>query len=217
MITPRQIRAARALAAWTMEDLAVKTSLTADTITNIETARTQPREGTLERIVKAFDLEGIEFTENEGVRRKPVGVEIFEGRERFDAFYDFLYEHLKLHGGEICLSAVDEGMFAKFRNDPELHRRRMKELSDAGKITVRILTSISDFKSSYATFRQIPIGTHTTPTSFYAFGSCLALISFDYQPAPYVVLHKSGPFAEAYKHAFNLAWEAARPPPAAPV
>jgi hypothetical protein len=128
------------------------------------------------------------------------------------AFYDFLYEHLKLHGGDVCLTAVDEGMFSKFRKDPDLHRRRMKELVDAGKVTVRILTSQSAFKSSFATFRRIPMGSQT-PTSFYAFGNCLALISFDHDPAPYVVLHKSGPFAEAYKHSFNLTWNNARPPP----
>jgi hypothetical protein len=156
-------------------------------------------------------MDGVEFTENHGVRRKPTGVEIFEGVERFSVFYDYLYQHLKLHGGDVCLTAVDEGKFSKFRKDPNLHRRRMKELTDAGKINVRILTSISAFKSTYAKFHRIPIGSQT-PTLFYAFGNCLALISFDHEPAPYVVLHKSGPFAEAYRHSFNMAWKNAKEP-----
>jgi hypothetical protein len=51
-------------------------------------------------------------------------------------------------------------------------------------------------------------------TSFYAFGDCLALISFAHETPPYVVLLKSGPFAEAYRHAFEIAWQAAKEPPA---
>ena len=51
------------------------------------------------------------------------------------------------------------------------------------------------------------------PTSFYAFGECLALISFVHDPSPYVVLHRSGPFAEAYRRSFEIAWEKAKIPP----
>lgn len=212
MITSKQIKAARALAGMTFQQLATKANLSTDTITNIENEKTQAREGTIERIVKVFDLEGIEFTENEGLRRKPMGIEIFEGIERFSAFYDFMYEHLKIHGGDVCLMAADEGMLSHFRRDPEIHRKRMKMLHDAGKITIRILTAVSTFKSTYATYRKITFGNQAAPTSFYAFGKCLALISLDYVPAPYVVLHKAGPFADAFRHSFEIAWGAAENP-----
>lgn len=212
MMSPRQIKAARALAGWSAEELGAKANLTADTIANIETGRTQAREGTLERIAKALDTVGVEFTENEGVRRKPTTIEIFEGIERFNAFYDFLYQHLKLHGGEVCVTAVDEGLFSKYRVDPEQHRKRMKELVDSGKVSFRILAAESKFKSSFAQFKRLPKG-NQSPTSFYAFGNCLALISFDHTPAPYVVLHKSGPFAEAYRQSFNIAWNVAQERP----
>jgi hypothetical protein len=56
----------------------------------------------------------------------------------------------------------------------------------------------STFKSDWAQYRHEPAD-HATPTAFYAFGSCLALISFAHEPAPYVVLHRSGPFADAYR------------------
>jgi hypothetical protein len=67
-------------------------------------------------------------------------------------------------------------------------------------------------KSSWAQYRWQPEQS-AAPTAFYAFGDCLALVSFDAEPSPYVVLHKSGPFAEAYRHAFNLAWKNGRVPP----
>ncbi len=47
------------------------------------------------------------------------------------------------------------------------------------------------------------------PTSFYAFGFNLALISFAHQPPPYVVLFKNSPFAAAFRQSFDAAWEAA--------
>jgi len=214
MITPRQVKAARALAGWTAEELAGQANLTADTIANIETGRTQAREGSLERIAKAFDRTGVEFTESEGVRRKPTGIEIFEGVDRFSSFTEYLYAYLKLHGGEVCISAVDERFFVKYRKDHELHRQRMKALVESGKTTFRILAAESSFKSEYALYRWQPVLENASPVSFYSFGDCLALISFAQEPAPYVVLHKSGPFAESFRQYFNVMWDAAQPPPA---
>lgn len=83
---------------------------------------------------------------------------------------------------------------------------------DSGDVTVRILTTESYFNLGWAAYKWQPKQS-TVPTSFYAFGKCLALISFAHEPTPYVVLHKSGPFAEAYRHAFNIAWDNAEAPP----
>ncbi|MDD3183151.1 MAG: hypothetical protein PHD48_10175 [Alphaproteobacteria bacterium] len=85
----------------------------------------------------------------------------------------------------------------------------MKDLVASGEVTVRILATKSNFKSSFAKYKFQPAG-HMAPTAFYAFGDCLALVSFEHDDPPYVVLHKSGPFAQAYIQAFNLAWENAQ-------
>ena len=93
-----------------------------------------------------------------------------------------------------------------------LYKKRMQELVDRGDVTVRILASTSTFKSNWALYRY-QHDDHSTPTAFYAFGRCLALISFAHEPAPYVVLHRSGPFADAYRGAFEIAWKNAKRPP----
>lgn len=203
------MRAARQLVEWSADDLAEKVGVSKESILNIERGDKRARSSTMDKIVFVFEEAGIEFTDYEGVRRKPLDIEIFEGVERFDEFYDFLYQHLFLKGGDVCIYAVDENLFAKYRGDPELHRRRMKELVDSGKVTYRILAAKSSFKSAYAQFKCLP---QTLPSlsSFYVFGDCLAMISFSHEPAPYVVLHKSGPFAETYKQTFNLLWESAK-------
>lgn len=215
MASGKQIRAGRVLADWDAEDLAAKTGLTRETIFNIERGTFRPRPATHEKIVKAFAEVGIEFIENEGVRRRPEGVEIFEGRDRFDAFYDFLYEHLKQFGGNVCIGNSDPQMYLKCHRGFHAHKKRMEDLAKNGSIRYRILIKEGDKNftaSSYAQYRWQPQDTFI-PTSFYAFGECLALITFQHQPAPYVLLIKSRPLAEVYRRSFDLAWEQALPPP----
>jgi transcriptional regulator with XRE-family HTH domain len=218
MITGRQIRAARGLLGWDATVLAEKAGLSRETISNIETSAVQARESTLGDIAKVFNKHGVEFTENQGVRFKANNIEVFEGTDRFDEFYEFIYEYLKRYGGDVCIGSSDARLYAKYRKNPQLHRERMKDLVARGNVTFRILAAEGDHHltaASYAQYRWQP-KENFAPTSFYAFGDCLALVSFVHEPAPYVVLIKSGPFAEAYRQAFNIAWEKAiEPPPSA--
>ena len=198
---------------WDADDLAKRVGMSRVSIQNIERGEARPKPATIEKIVRAFLDIGIEFTENEGLRRRPDGVEIFEGIERFDEFYDFIYHHLKQHGGNVCCSIYDEYITAKYRKNPEMHRKRMKELVDQGRITFRVLATNSDFVShGYAQFKWQP-QTHPTPTGFYAIGDCLALMSFVKENSPYVIVIQSAPLAEGYRQAFNIAWEHALEPP----
>jgi transcriptional regulator with XRE-family HTH domain len=212
MIEPRQIRAARALLNWSQGDLAKASGIAVSSIKNIENNITSARKDSLTQIHNAFENAGLEFLSNSGVRFKSSDVEVYEGKERFHDFTDFIYYYLAQNGGDVCISAVDEGLFRKYRKDFELYRQRMKDLVEGGRVTVRILATESTFTSSWAQYKWQPRQS-SVQTSFYAFGNCLALISFDHDPAPYVVLLKAGPFAEAYRHAFEIAWEKAKAPP----
>lgn len=211
MTTGRQIRAARMLVDWDAEDLAKRTGLTRETIFNIERGVFRPRPKTLDKIIKVFSEASVEFIGNEGVKHKSEDVEIFEGVARFNEFYDFLYEHLKKYGGEVCLSIVDEKLLAKYRKKPNVHRKRMKQLVDKGVVSFRIIANESNFVSEYAKYKWVPRQS-SLPTSFYAFGNCLALISFNHTNPPYIVVIKSAPITEAYRSAFNVLWENAKDP-----
>lgn len=213
MPTGKQIRAARVLASWEAPDLAEKAQLNRETILKIERGDANPKPETIEKIVRAFGEEGIEFTDNQGVRFKPTGVTVYDGLAAFEDFHEFLYLHLKRHGGEVCLSIYDEPSLARYRKDPELHRSRMKELVDSGKVSFRILAT----KSSWNTRGYIQFGwlrdQRPTPTGFYAFGDCLALVSFVDPESPYVVVLQSGPMTDAYRQGFDIAWDSAESPP----
>ncbi len=213
MPTGKQIRAGRVLAGWDADDLAKRVGMSRVSIQNIERGDARPKPETMEKIVRAFSDVGIEFTENEGVRRRPEGVEIFDGVDRYQEFYDYIYTHLKRFGGDVCCSIYDETLTAKYRHNPEVHRDRMKDLVDRGDVTFRVLTTKSDFiQHGYAQFKWQP-HQHATPTGFYAFGDCLALMSFVKENAPYVIVIQSAPLAEGYRQGFNFAWEAASAPP----
>lgn len=208
MPTGKQIRAARVLVDWGAEDLAQRVGVSRVTIQNIEHGvNKRPRIETMNKIAAAFESMGVEFLDHDGVRRRPPEIEVFEGRDRFEDFSEYLFKYLSEHGGDVCVNAIDERLFSKYRRDHELHRKRMKELFDQGKITFRIIASTSAFKSEYAQYRHIPALSTATPVSFYAFGDCLALISFVCPNPPYIVLHKSGPLAKAYKDMFERDWE----------
>ena len=172
----------------------------------IERGEFRPRPSTQEKLLRVFDEAGIEFIDNEGVRRRPQGIETFEGHEHFHDFTDYVYNYLVENGGDICISVGDERLFLKYRKDLEQYRANMKALVDTGRTHVWIIAEESQFNSVFAEMRRL--NSHSAaPTSFYAFGQNLALVSFTHPTPPYVVLFRNSPFAAAFRQSFDVAWE----------
>lgn len=211
--TPHQLRAARALVDWSRAELAEKTGISEPTIHRLENGVGEPEARTQTKIRKVLEQAGVEFLEDSGVRFKPRGVTIYDGVDAFEDFHEFLYLHLKQNGGEVCLSIYDEPLLAKYRKDPEIHRSRMRELVANKKVIFRILTTKSSWNTrGYIQFKYLP-HQRPSPTGFYAFGDCLALVSFVNPLSPYVIVLQSGPMTEAYRQGFNIAWDSGENPP----
>lgn len=72
MITPRQIRAARALLGWSQQQLADKAIVSLNAVTRLEKGKVDSRMSTISAIQKALTKAGIEFisadVKGEGVR-----------------------------------------------------------------------------------------------------------------------------------------------------
>jgi len=208
-LTAPQLRAARALLDIGQEELAERSGVGVDTIKKFENGHTKRlQEKTENDIIRALH-DSVDFIDNHGVRLKPSGIEIFEGPERFHDFTETVYEYLARNGGEVCISAVDETQFQKYRKDVDLYRQRMTDLVKRGGVRVRILAGRSQFISAFAEVRRLPQQKSSAPTAFYTFGDCLALISFEHDNPPYVVLHRSSLFAAAYRRAFEAEWNSA--------
>lgn len=214
-VSKYQISAAMALLHLSQAELSKKANISPTTLSNMlsDGEAWNTKQSTINKVAKHLEDMGVEFLANDGVCRKSQGVEIFEGQDRFEDFHEFLYLHLKEHGGEVCLSIYDEPSLARHRKDPEIHRSRMRELVGSGKVSFRILTTQSSWNTrGYIQFKYLP-NQSPSPTGFYAFGDCLALVSLVNPISPYVVVLQSEPMAEAYRQGFNIAWNAAEEAP----
>jgi transcriptional regulator with XRE-family HTH domain len=69
-VTSAQVRAGRALLAWTVRDLAERSGVHRNTITNFETGKRTSDPHKLDALVRALEAAGVEFTNGDapGVR-----------------------------------------------------------------------------------------------------------------------------------------------------
>ena len=205
-ITPKQIRAALGLLDWEYRDLANASGLTVDTLSRLCLGKNNPTETTLDLIRASFEASGVEFLQHNGVRERQEEVEFFTGPARFADFTAFLHDYLERNGGELCISVTDERMLQKNYPNIDTYRAKMKALAEQGCIKGRILAAEGNFTKTWSELRRQVNGAHMPQASFYIFGDNLALISFEHDPSPYVVLHKASPFAAVYRASFNAAW-----------
>ncbi len=216
MITGRQIRAARGLLKWSCPDLAEKAGLSRETIIKIEGDIIQPREGTLNDIIRAFDQYGVEFTDNSGVRIKPQGVEVLVGPAGLQEFFNNVYAHARDHGGKIVQLGIDENLFwAMGKEFSEAHRKRMAKLVQERKdIQVQAILSHGDTNfvaSEYNNYRWISKDIFA-PVPFYIYGQTLAIMDFHTIPAPTIIVHKFPAITEAYRKQFAAFWKLSEEP-----
>jgi transcriptional regulator with XRE-family HTH domain len=61
VLTPAQLRAARALLGWSREDLAAKSGVGAETVKNFELRGSDPKLGTVQKWRRALELAGVLF------------------------------------------------------------------------------------------------------------------------------------------------------------
>ena len=126
MITPRQIRAARALLGLDAAELADRAGLTRATITNIENSVVQPREATLDRLVETLAGGGVEFIGARGVALIE-NYRLIEGADCYLQLLDEIYHSLRRKpGSEVLSICTDDNV-----SPPEV-RQAIQRWHDAG-------------------------------------------------------------------------------------
>lgn len=200
-----QIAAARALLSWDQRDVAERVGLTIAAISKIEKGENKGKTSTLEKIQHIFEVAGIEFTDYDGVRRKPSGIITYKGREGFAEFIWDVYETTKTHGGEICVSNIDEALFTHWLGEDvdNAYMAKMKELNN---FTFKILIKEGDYNfvgSSYAEYRWVPKEQFFS-VPFYVYGDKLAFLLFRDEVTIHVI--DNADIAAAQRLQFNMAW-----------
>ncbi len=211
LIDADQIRAARALKNWSQSDLADRTGLAAPTIANIETGKTTPSQATLEKIVGAFTVNGIEFTSN-GVSKKCGTILILSNSKDFEQFYNLVYQVANEGSAPIVACHVDERIFDSLV-DPSFdhyHMNRMEKIRR--RIDFKILVKEGDTylpADRYASYRWLDEKLFGD-TPFYVFGDYLAFVITAKEPS--ILLMKNQAYADLYRMKFAYHWKKAKAP-----
>lgn len=103
MLSPEQIRAARALVGWKQEDLADASGMSLTAIRSLEMGY-RPRHSTMDAVRTAFEDAGLEFIDGDGVRRRNDAVKIYESKDNCDRFFDEVAATAKKDGGSVLVS-----------------------------------------------------------------------------------------------------------------
>lgn len=208
--SPSQVRAALGLIGWNASDLAAKIGVSKQMISAYLAGKSSLSGQNLEKVSYYFDLEGVEFTSDEGVKRKTLKTKTFRGQQGFVDFMHLVYETARDQGGEFCVSNVDETTFTE-RLGEENDNAYMEKMRDIkGSYSFKILIKEGDTNfvgSNYAKYRWIPKEQfHSVP--FYVFGDNLAFLIFNETTTIHLINNPE--IASAQRTQFNLSWEGAK-------
>lgn len=127
------ISAARALLDWSQGDLHKRTGISIDNISRIEAGTQSPRPDTLNRIIGAFEEEGIEFLRN-GVIKREDGYRIITGDECYIRLLEDVMQTLSADD-ELLIWCADDAKSPSAVNDMYRQMRekgiRMRQLVEA--------------------------------------------------------------------------------------
>jgi transcriptional regulator with XRE-family HTH domain len=207
-----QIRAACGLLDWSASNLAEKIGVSKQMMSAYLAGKSGMSSQNLEKMAHVLDVAGIDFTPEDGVKRKSLRTQTFHGQAGMIEFMRLVYEEARDRGGEFCVSNVDETIFTERFGQEEdaLYTKRMSEIKDRYKFKVLIKEGDQNFVASeYAEYRWIPAEQfHSVP--FYVFGNSLAFLIFGEQTTIHVI--HNAEVANAQRSQFNLAWEEAKIP-----
>lgn len=213
MISPNQIKAARALLDWSQGDLCEKSGASIATVKSIESGGASPKADTLEKIKRCMEVSGIEFIEDEGVKKVSLKTRTYIGRSGFIEFMDSVYMTARDVGGEFCVSNVNEDLFTQHMGQEADDAYTLNMMKIKNNYQFRILIKEGDTNfvaSSYAQYRWIPEEEFIT-VPFYVYGDNIAFILFNHGDVKVHVIH-SRDIADAQRIQFNLAWDRAGEP-----
>jgi transcriptional regulator with XRE-family HTH domain len=208
----RQIKAARALLDWSQDDLAGVADLSIATIRKLELGDISPRRKTTQRVRQAFEDAGLEFIDPAGVRQRPEEIIVYQGDEGIRIFFDDVYHTASRKGGEMVMVYASEDPFCEAMGDYDaFYLQRMESIKD--KISVKcILTENTEnlCSSAYSSYRTIS-KRYIDSVPFYIYDDKYAIILFEANPSPKIIVIQSRLIADAFKRQFYSMWEKATP------
>ena len=156
MPTGRQIQAARILLGWSRLELAEKSGASNSSVQLREEGDELPEGKLTDKILEAFDKQGIEFTNGEGVRFRDIEARTFTGKDAYREMLDHIYKVMsEKKGGRIRQIASDAKYLAYAGDFAEEYVQKMSEIPN---LDSRALTIEGDayFPAPYCKYRWLP-------------------------------------------------------------
>lgn len=205
-ITAQQLRSARAFLDISRNDVSAATGVGVQTLADLENGKTDsPRISTLDTLRLYYEANGVEFSDDGGIRPRKVLVEQYQGAEGFRRFMDDVYETVKTQGGEICLHNAKPENWLKWLG-AEWNAMHTSRMLDLGKLNFKITAGHDDYQliGKHAEYRWLPRDMWNDQ-SFYAYGDRFALLNFEEDSVHIVVMHNRK-FSDGFRKLFNVAW-----------
>ena len=208
-ITGRQIRAARGLLGWKMEDLADKAGLTRITIRQIENDLVQPQEKTLAKIYAVFDKFGVEFLPDEGMRIRKQDTRTYSGKAGYRQLLDHIYETLK-KGGNIRQFNFGDMRYAPY--EEAFVTEHIVRMSNIDGLDARVLEIDGETPNpvAYCSYRDLD-KKFKEMAPWYLYGDYLVLSLNEGGGKREFITVQSKLLAERYLKEFDIFWKMATP------
>jgi transcriptional regulator with XRE-family HTH domain len=209
IISGRQIRAARGLLCWSVEDMAINSGVNRVTIRQIEADEVQPQEKTLTRIFSIFDKYGVEFTEDEGVKVRKQATRTYSGKPGYRQLLDHIYETLK-DGGRI--RQFNFGYLRYLPYEENFVGDHLKRMNAIDNLDVKVLDvgRETEMPVSYCEYRYLE-NKFKNLAPWYLYGDYLVLSLFETgTKREYITVH-SKILTERYIGIFDTFWKLAEP------
>lgn len=208
MITASQIRQARAALNIGQQEIADACGIHKTTLSDIENEKSAGSQKAFAALQNFFEGQGLEFTENDGVRKNKKGLKPYKGTAEFRMFYDDIYETAKKQGGDLCLYNGMPSYLIKWLGEDfyKMHASRMTQIKD--KFDFRVIIREEDRQmigAGFARYRWFPSELFKDKT-IYVYGEKVAFVDFSNDNVRAMVIEQKE-IAESQRILFNIAWE----------
>jgi len=200
MLTGSQIRAARGLLGWTLADLAKRTGLQNYTISFFENGKGRTEFESIEKMVRALEQEGVEFTTTGVQLVTPIYT--IEGP---NMYVDLLDDVIKTNAKDVIIENADE------RITPPHIIQKFKEMKMHG-FTVRMTVEegntflLHDIKN----YRAIP-KKHFQNWVMMTYGPKVAMVVSNSPDSLKAIIISQEKLADAMRNRFALVWDLLQP------
>lgn len=207
MITPTQMRAARAMLDISQGVVAEHLGIAANTLSKIESGQSDVSMSRNAEIQKFYEREGIAFTENDGVKWQANQIVHYEGRDGIRDFFDDVYEESK-KGCEINLFNGSPDLLLEWLGEDyyKMHAERMKNLDSEIIFKIIVEEEVTNFiASGFAEYRWFPKEMFNERT-IYIYGPKVGFFTISNDNLSIRVFNNAE-LSETMRILFGIAWE----------